>query len=166
MGLGCIFLASKVEDIYPLTLKQVLDSFGSSKFTARELTLCEWNILQLLDCQVCPPLVIDAVEKALYQIMPRNEQHNVYWESCLKYLRILQYHHEVTCYSAKVLSRSLILYVFTLTGALFYENMRGWNQYLNTLLDQLNWNQQELYDCLQQISKIVKHFPNSEYGAT
>ena len=37
MGLACVYLASKVEDIYPLSLAQVLDSLGNNKFSAREV---------------------------------------------------------------------------------------------------------------------------------
>ena len=64
-GVACMFIASKLEEIYPIKLLTVYNKIGHQKISIQTLKLKESQILQVLDFQVQPSSIYEFVQVQL-----------------------------------------------------------------------------------------------------
>jgi hypothetical protein len=68
-GIVCMFLASKMEDIYPLLMKTVYSKIGHSKIPVDHIRAKEIEILRTLSFNIISPTPYDFLGKYIEQIL-------------------------------------------------------------------------------------------------
>lgn len=74
LGVVCMFVASKFEDVNPLTMKVVYERIGHKKFTKGEIKRGEREVLSALDFRVSLPTVYLFLEKYLTEVGLESEE--------------------------------------------------------------------------------------------
>ena len=69
IGVTCMFVASKYEDIYPLKMKMVYEKIGHQKIAIEEIKALELDILQSINYQIPAPTVLDFLRIYLKQAL-------------------------------------------------------------------------------------------------
>ena len=60
MGITSLFMASKVEDVYPVKMKVLVEKVGHNKFNEFEIIEMEARILKKLDYKIVNTLTISS----------------------------------------------------------------------------------------------------------
>eukprot|EP01016_Furgasonia_blochmanni_P045574 TRINITY_DN6448_c0_g1_i16.p1 TRINITY_DN6448_c0_g1~~TRINITY_DN6448_c0_g1_i16.p1 ORF type:complete len:592 (-),score=159.20 TRINITY_DN6448_c0_g1_i16:147-1862(-) len=67
LGVVCMFMASKYEDVYHITLNDFVERVAHKKFSAEQIKEREWEILRALNFNVGIPSTLYYLEKNLYK---------------------------------------------------------------------------------------------------
>ena len=74
IGLGCIFLASKMEDIIPLQIYHIKTKIGHDKFTEKEILQMEKDILHTLDFDIVYVSTYDFIRTILFDLYSSSKE--------------------------------------------------------------------------------------------
>lgn len=69
IGVTCMFVASKYEDIYPLKMKTVYEKIGHQKLDISVIKSLELEILKTLDYKIHAPTVLDFLKVYLVDVL-------------------------------------------------------------------------------------------------
>ena len=69
IGLTCMFIASKFEDIYPLKMNLVNEKIAFNKFEIKEIIQQELEILNKIEYKINIPTVLDFLKLYLLQAL-------------------------------------------------------------------------------------------------
>ena len=74
IGVTCMFIASKYEDIYPLKMKMVYEKIAHQKLAIEDIKSLELDILQVINYQIPAPTVLDFLRVYLKQVLDIGHQ--------------------------------------------------------------------------------------------
>ena len=69
IGVTCMFVASKYEDIYPLKMKMVHEKIAHQKLAIEEIKALELDILKVINYKIPAPTVIDFLKIYLREVL-------------------------------------------------------------------------------------------------
>ena len=69
IGVTCMFIASKYEDIYPLKMKMVYEKIAHQKLAIEDIKSLELDILQVINYQIPAPTVLDFLRIYLKEVL-------------------------------------------------------------------------------------------------
>lgn len=69
IGVTCMFVASKYEDIYPLKMKMVYEKIAHQKLAIEDIKSLELDILQVINYQIPAPTVLDFLRIYLKEVL-------------------------------------------------------------------------------------------------
>ena len=69
IGVTCMFIASKYEDIYPLKMKMVYEKIAHSKLAIEDIKSLELDILQSINYQIPAPTLLDFLRVYLQEVL-------------------------------------------------------------------------------------------------
>ena len=72
IGLTCIFIASKYEDIIPFSMKNILCDIGKNKFTKKQILMKEKEILKTINFDIISVSTFDFVNIFIYDLKTNN----------------------------------------------------------------------------------------------
>ncbi len=72
IGLTCIFIASKYEDIIPFSMKNILCDIGKNKFTKKQILMKEKEILKTINFDIISVSTFDFVNIFIYDLKMNN----------------------------------------------------------------------------------------------
>ncbi len=72
IGLTCIFIASKYEDIIPFSMKNILSDIGKNKFTKKQILMKEKEILKEINFDIISVSTFDFVNIFIYDLKMNN----------------------------------------------------------------------------------------------
>jgi hypothetical protein len=65
----CVFIASKYEEIYPITLKVVYEKLGNKIYSVKEIKNKEIEILETLNFTIAGSTILDILNMLLEKIL-------------------------------------------------------------------------------------------------
>ena len=74
IGVTCMFIASKYEDIYPLKMKMVHEKIAHQKLAIEDIKGLELDILQVINYRIPAPTVLDFLRVYLKQVLDIGHQ--------------------------------------------------------------------------------------------
>lgn len=72
IGVTCLYLASKMEDIIPLRMNHVKSKIGHNKFSEKEIKKCEKSILETIDFDIISTSTYDFVKTFIFDFCHNN----------------------------------------------------------------------------------------------
>ena len=72
IGVTCLYLASKMEDIIPLRMSHVKSKIGHNKFTEKEIKKCEKSVLETIDFDIITTSTYDFVKTFIFDFCHNN----------------------------------------------------------------------------------------------
>ena len=69
IGVTCMFIASKYEDIYPLKMKMVYEKIAHQKLAIEDIKALELDILQTINYQIPTPTPLDFLKVYLKEVL-------------------------------------------------------------------------------------------------
>ena len=69
IGVTCMFIASKYEDIYPLKMKMVYEKIAHKKLAIEEIKTLELDILSHIQYKIPAPTVLDFLRVYLQEVL-------------------------------------------------------------------------------------------------
>lgn len=74
IGITCLYIASKFEDLYPLDINTVRIRISHCKFTEKEIHDKEKQILELLDFKIITASTLDFIKNFIYDFLYNNKK--------------------------------------------------------------------------------------------
>ena len=69
MGVTCMFIASKAEDIHPLKMKMVFEKIAHRKLPIEKIKTMELEILKVIRYKIPAPTVLDFLKVYLHDVL-------------------------------------------------------------------------------------------------
>lgn len=83
-GLTAVFMASKLEDMMPISMNDILYSAAHGKFQQKQVLKAEVEILQALGFKLLTlPTLVDEVSSKFLQILKSNNSESLFQESTI-----------------------------------------------------------------------------------
>ena len=76
IGVTCLYLASKMEDIIPLRMSHVKTKISHNKFSEKEIKKCEKNILESIDFEIITTSTYDFIKTFIFDFC-HNNRHSI-----------------------------------------------------------------------------------------
>lgn len=105
IGVVCMFVASKFEDIKPLKMNQVYDKVGHRRLSVAQIHTAERVLLTTLDYQVSLPTLLDFLEEAL---IPETKEIKA---RAMALAEVVLLSAEISAMPAETVAESLLMYV-------------------------------------------------------
>jgi hypothetical protein len=74
IGITCLYISSKLEDIIPLRMSHIKSKIGHNKFTEKEIKKCEKLILETLDFDIIATSTYDFIKTFIYDFCHNNKR--------------------------------------------------------------------------------------------
>jgi hypothetical protein len=110
IGITCMFMASKYEDIYPLLLRTVYQKIGHKKIASSDIRDRELMILRALGFQLGAPTSYEFLERYIEDVLGKHEEKD-FINLMSVYLGKMALHHEGICSKKSSLIGSATIYV-------------------------------------------------------
>ena len=178
IGITCMFISSKFQEIYPLSLKNFIHKVSHDKFSENEIKTMEYQILSDIGLEVLVSTsVYDFLKTYFYDFFYNNNNLikincnlNVFNELKMmaKYLSKLVLHYEYFYhYENSMKAIGCIFTAIKLIGYYlkeqFSQNERKiYNQWVLFLLDQDNFDKQKIESLVNKIYLAFNHYQKSK----
>jgi cyclin B len=74
IGVACMFIATKIEDVYHIPLSDFIKRVAHNKFTEKDLKEKEMEILQILNYQVYFPTLLNSLSMIYFKSFNLNDK--------------------------------------------------------------------------------------------
>ena len=178
IGITCMFISSKFQEIYPLSLKNIIKKVGHNLFTGDAIKKMEYQILSDIGLDVLVSTSIyDFLKTYFYDFFYNNN--NLIKNNCdmnifndiklmAKYLSKLVLHYEhFYLYENSIKAIGCIITAIKLVGYYlkekFTQNERNiYNQWVLFLLEQDNFDKQKVESLVNKIYLAFNHYQKSK----
>lgn len=178
IGITCMFISSKFQEIYPLSLKNFIHKVGHDKFSEKDIKIMEYQILSDIGLEVLVSTsVYDFLKTYFYDFFYNNNNLiktncnlNVFNEIKMmaKYLSKLVLHYEYFYFYEN--SMKAIGCIFTAIKLIGYylkeqfsQNERNiYNQWILFLLEQDNFDKQKVESIVNKLYLAFNHYQKSK----
>jgi len=156
IGVACMFVASKYEDIYPLKLQVVYEKIGHRKLSKSTVKDAEKRILESIGYNLCTPTILEFIEKYLNIILDKKDFAKIR-PTCLHLAKLIQHEYTFCGVNASLLAASVIDLSAKaakngVIGNLFPEN------YIKELSNISNHSAEAIATCNEKILHLTKTF--------
>ncbi|CAD8202603.1 unnamed protein product [Paramecium pentaurelia] len=169
IGVTCIFIASKIEDINCLKIKTITENLSHNKFSQYQIKQMESIILQTLNYDINFPTVYDYLQYLRYQLFGLSENQSVIVinETADYILKMCCHDSQLMQYKQMLLAASILGYTIYNYVELHFSKLgeKLKKQLLYTQNNLLRIGQLELADylnCLSKVEELIQCF-HSKY---
>ncbi|CAD8208261.1 unnamed protein product [Paramecium pentaurelia] len=165
IGVSCIFIASKIEDIQSFGIKTITKKFSHNKFSSYQIKEFEQFILETLNYDINFPTVNDCLQYLSYQLFGQSQNKYVLMiQETSNYILKMCYHdYQLTQYNQMLLAASILGYTIQHYIQIHMSHLieKIKIQLFQTQSNLLRIGQLELIDylnCLQKVEELTKDF--------
>ncbi|CAD8202977.1 unnamed protein product [Paramecium octaurelia] len=165
MGISCMFIASKLEDIYHIPLSDIVTRVGHNKFNTIKVKNMEQTILETLQFNVYFPTPLDYLQNLFYKCFSLNDNQtlqNIY-ETCIYILKMCMHDLHMLNFTPNLLSAAIVGYAVREYIDTKQENKKADNLKLNkqsqdsiVKIAKIDFNTYN--ECQKQIAELINTF--------
>lgn len=172
LGITCLYISSKFEDLYPLDLNTVRGRIAHNKFSDKEIKDKEKQILELLEFRLIHASVLDFIKNFIYdftynnrrvisKINTKNEIQTL--ELTAIYIsKILFHSHDFSHYKSSIKAICCIILAFDLVRANIHDFNKDietfTNEWVKFLVEQSRYEPDQIMDLYEKIKKFYSEF--------
>ncbi|CAD8122771.1 unnamed protein product [Paramecium sonneborni] len=165
IGVTCIFIASKIEDIYSFGIKTITEDLSHNKFSSYQIKEFESIILETLNYDTNFPTVNDYLQYLRYQLFgqSQNQSVQVIHETAVYILKMCYHDYQLMQNKQMLLAASILGYTIQNYIEMHMSSLGGnlkkqLLQTQNNLLRIGNLDLFDFLDCLQKVKKLTQNF--------
>ncbi|CAD8194357.1 unnamed protein product [Paramecium octaurelia] len=169
IGVTCILIASKIEDIYQLSIKTIIQDLSHNNFSLFQIKQQEQIILETLNFDTCFPTVNDYLQYLFLQLFgqSKNQALQIIQETAVYTLKMCYHDYAIIQYQQYLLAASVLGFTILNYVELHFEQLpiNFKKQLLQTQHTLLRIGQLELADyveCIQKVEELTQTF-HSKY---
>ncbi|CAK91146.1 unnamed protein product (macronuclear) [Paramecium tetraurelia] len=168
IGVTCILIASKIEDIYQLSIKTIIQDLSHNNFSLFQIKQQESIILETLNFDTCFPTVNDYLQYLCFQLFgqSKNQAFQIIQETALYTLKMCQHDYGIIQYQQYLLAASVIGFTILNYVELHFQQLPiNFKKQLLQTHTLLRIGQLELADyveCIQKVEELTQTF-HSKY---
>jgi len=169
VGITCMYIASKYEDIYPITLNDFVHIIGYSKYSKEQIIQMEYNILKALSFLISFPAYGEFVDYYTHKVLSKYfDDINVDKINYLIHYTLLLNLHSADYGEVKMDLYVLSCVIFVLKYCEISPNINSWNHMRHEEFDKIECSINDLFSILElditEVDRImVKIRSNIEY---
>ncbi|CAD8112175.1 unnamed protein product [Paramecium sonneborni] len=110
IGVTCIFIASKIEDIYQISIRNIVQELAHNKYSSFQIKEQESIILETLNYDTCFPTVIDYLQFLSFQLfgLSQNQAIQIIQETAVYILKMCYHDYAIMQYQQILLAASIL----------------------------------------------------------
>ncbi|CAD8190890.1 unnamed protein product [Paramecium pentaurelia] len=162
IGITSMFIASKLEDIYQIPLKDFVTRISHYKYSSSNIKAMEQSILETLNFEITFPTSLDYLQNILYQFFSSNDNpilKNIQ-NTSVYILKMCLHNYQMTSISQNTLASSAFIY--SIKDFVLKNNQKNQeliiNQFINKTIQIYQINQNEIMECLTEIQDLIQDF--------
>ena len=175
IGLCSIFIASKMEDLFPLRLEQIKKILGKNKFSYENIKYVEKEILFTIKFDIVKFTIYDFVNSLLFdfevkyknQILFVNDLFFTYKNICFFICKLIYYNEDFCFYKNQLKVISIFLIALDILKAITNVNneievyFRNWIFYI---MNNTNSNKKKIEIIYEKIASLYQNITSGKFG--
>jgi hypothetical protein len=181
LGITCLYISSKFEDLYPLDLSTVKGRIAHNKFSEKEIKDKEKQILHLLDFKLVHATMLEFIKNFIYDFtfnnksviskINTNNETSILENTAIYISKILLHSHDFSHYKNSLKAICCIICAFDLVRTNvknFNKDMEVFtNEWIKFLVEQSRYEPEQIMELYEKIKKYYSEFddiPNIQHN--
>jgi hypothetical protein len=174
LGITCLYISSKFEDLYPLDMNTVKGRIAHNKFSEKEIKDKEKQVLNILDFKLVHATMLDFIKNFIYDFtynnrsvivkINTNDEIKLLENTAIYISKILFHSHDFSHYKNSLKAICCIICAFDLVRAnvsSFNKDMEVFtNEWIKFLVEQSRYEPDQIMDLYEKIKKFYSEFDN------
>ncbi|CAD8112505.1 unnamed protein product [Paramecium sonneborni] len=162
IGISCMFIATKLEDIYHIPLEDFVQRVSHNKYSINKIKGMEKIILETLNYEITFPTILDRLYNLYYQCFSLNDDPNLQniLEASIYILKMCLHDYSIIQFHANTLTASTFFY--SISDFVIQKDYQNQNQILDQFSSRIisisEINQIDFNQCQVKLKELINSF--------